>query len=87
MKNEQIPMVVNRADDGSGGWSLHLDLAGHEDDELLCAGSARWIPDRKFKQIRGTGHWSRPSQKDFSIARRVARQRISGIPTRGIDLD
>lgn len=79
MKNEQIPIVVNRADDGSGGWSLHLDLAGHEDDEFLCAGSARWI--------RGTGRWSRPSQKDLSTARRVARQRISGIPTRGIDLD
>lgn len=87
MKNEQIPMVINRADDGSGGWSLHLDLDGHENDDFLCAGSARWLQDQKFKQIRGIGRWSRPNQKDFSVARRVALQRLSGIWTHGIDLD
>jgi hypothetical protein len=87
MTNEQIPLVVNRADDGSGGWSLHLDSAGYEDDEFLCTGSSRWIPDKNFKQIRGVGRWARPNLKDFATARRVARQRLNGIRARGVDLD
>jgi hypothetical protein len=76
--NEQIPLVVNRADDGSGGWSLHLDLEGHENDDFLCSGQAHWIADKKFKQIRGIGRWSRPNKRDMVTARRVARERRSG---------
>jgi hypothetical protein len=83
---EKIPLVVNRSDNGVGGWSLHLDLAGHEGDDLLCAGTSRWIPDKNFKQIRGIGRWARPNQKDLAVARRVARQRLAGMSAPGIDL-
>jgi hypothetical protein len=67
---------INRADDGSGGWSLHDERPGHESDDYLVSGSGRMVH----------GQWAQPSRRAYSIARRVMRERDRGLRTRGIDI-
>lgn len=67
---------INRADDGSGGWSLHDERPGHESDDYLVSGSGRMI----------NGQWATPSRRAYSTARRVMRERDRGLCTSGINL-
>jgi hypothetical protein len=72
----QISISINRADDGSGGWSLHDARPGHEGDDFLVSGSGRLVG----------GQWALPPKRAYATARRVARERDRGQGTRGVDL-
>jgi hypothetical protein len=67
---------INRADDGSGGWSIHDERPGHEGDDLLVTGRGRMVH----------GQWAQPSRRAYSIARRVMRERDGGRRTSGVDI-
>lgn len=67
-----MDLVLCRSDTGDGGWSLHAPGAT---DEAIASGDAMPLTNGNAEWLAGSKDWSRPDQRDYSLALMILQRR------------